>query len=169
MTTTRRLLTLTTIAFAGLLLSACSDTTTETERDESGEVTERNDDASVFEIKVGDCYDLPDDSGSAETTEVQTITAVPCGDPHEAEAYHEVELEDGDFPGDDAIQTETANACGPAFDTFVGLAYEDSTLDIYQLFPTEDTWEQLDDRLISCLIYDPSNPEVTGTLAGAAR
>ena len=92
MTTTRRLLTLTTIAFAGLLLSACSDTT-----------------------------------------------------------------------------TETANACGPAFDTFVGLAYEDSTLDIYQLFPTEDTWEQLDDRLISCLIYDPSNPEVTGTLAGAAR
>ncbi|GAA1740658.1 septum formation family protein [Aeromicrobium alkaliterrae] len=168
MTTTRRLLILTTLTFASLLLAGCGGTT-ETERDEDGAVTETNEDASVFDVKVGDCYILPDSSGSSGTSEVDTITAVPCSDPHEAEAYHEVELDSGDYPGDAEIQAAVEEACAPAFDTFVGLPYEESTLDVYQLFPTQDTWEQLDDRLISCLIYDPANAELTGTLEGAAR
>lgn len=116
MTTTRRLLTLTAIAVAGLILSACSDTTTETERDESGEVTERNDDASVFEIQVGDCYNFPDDS--ATSSEVETLSAVPCADPHQAEAYHEVELEGDEFPGTPAVEEQADAECLAEFETF---------------------------------------------------
>ncbi|MEG9227128.1 septum formation family protein [Aeromicrobium sp. Sec7.5] len=167
MTTTRRLLTLTAIAVAGLILSACSDTTTETERDESGEVTERNDDASVFEIQVGDCYNFPDDS--ATSSEVETLSAVPCADPHQAEAYHEVELEGDEFPGTPAVEEQADAECLAEFETFVGAAYDTSTLEFTYLAPTEASWDQLDDRLVSCLIVDPANPEVTGSLEGAAR
>ena len=167
MTTSRRLLTLTTIAFAGLLLSACSGTTTETERDDSGEVTERNDDASVFEIKVGDCYNFPDDS--ATSSEVETLSAVPCADPHQAEAYHEIEIDGDEFPGTPAVEEEADAACLAEFETFVGMPYDTSTLEFTYLAPTEASWDQLDDRLVSCLVLDPANPEVTGTLEGAAR
>lgn len=167
MTTTRRLLTLTTIAFAALLLSACSETTTETERDESGEVTERNDDASVFEIKVGDCFNFPDDSASS--TEVAELSAIPCADPHQAEAYHEIEMDGDEFPGTPAVEEQADAGCLAEFETFVGAPYDTSVLEFTYLAPTEASWEQLDDRLISCLVLDPENPEVTGTLAGAAR
>ncbi|WP_229054784.1 septum formation family protein [Aeromicrobium sp. Leaf350] len=167
MTTSRRLLTLAAIAFSGLILSACSDTATETQRDEEGSVTERNDDASVFEIQVGDCYNFPDES--ANSTEVETLSALPCDQPHQAEAYHEVEIDGDDFPGAPAVEEQADAACLDAFEPFVGAPYDTSVLDFTYLAPTEASWEQLDDRLVSCLIVDTENPEVTGSLQGAAR
>ena len=171
MTTTRRLLTLATLALTGLLVGACSipgtTTESETERDDSGEVTECNDDASVFEIQVGDCYNVPEDS--ATSTEVETLSAVPCADPHQTEAYHEIEIEGDEFPGVAAVEEQADAACLGAFEPFVGAPYDTSVLDFTYLAPTEASWDQIDDRLVSCLIFDGENPEVTGTLEGAAR
>jgi len=161
--TTRRVLATTALGFVAVLLSACG--ASETQRDEDGAVTERNDDASVFEIQVGDCYNLPEE----DATEVETMAAVPCGDPHEAEAYHEIEIEGDEFPGAGVVDEQAATECQAEFDTFIGMPYDQSTLDFYYLSPTQDTWEQLDDRLISCLVYDPANAEITGSLEGAAR
>ncbi len=165
--TTTRFLPLAALAFASLLLAGCGGTTTETERDDSGEVTERNDDASVFEVKVGDCYNFPEDS--ADSTEVETLAAIPCGEPHQAEAYHEVEIDGDEFPGDSEVATQAEAECVTAFETFVGAAYDTSVLDFTYLAPTQQSWDQLDDRLISCLVVDTENPEVTGSLEGAAR
>jgi hypothetical protein len=125
------------------------------------EVTEAGT-ADVFTLRVGDCFDTVD---SEEVTEVP---AVPCGEPHDDEIYYEFTMPDGDYPGQDAIDAEAEAECGPQFDTFVGLAYADSVLDWYPLTPTEAGWNELEDRVVQCVIYEPS-VRVEGSLAGVAR
>ena len=143
---------------AGLLvvgLGACSD---EPERDEAGDVTEAGDE-DVFEIAVGDCMT---DSTAGE---VSDVPVVPCAEPHTSEVYHTFDVPDGDFPGDFTQATE--EGCLPAFQTFVGMAYEESVLDFTTLEPTAGSWAD-GDREIVCLIVDPAG-ETTGTLQGANR
>lgn len=116
----------------------------------------------VFSIKVGDCINDEGLSGA-----VDSVPVVDCAEPHDSEAYESVIMADGDFPGDEATTTQGDADCQAAFDTFVGVAYDESALDFTYLYPSEDTWAQ-GDREILCLVYDPAG-ESTGSLAGAAR
>src|SRR5664279_5866285 len=79
-----RVIAVTTIAAAGLLLSGCSllnQVTNTTQRDASGTPTAANANADVFSIKVGDCLN----DGTASGT-VTTAPIVPCAKPHDSEA-----------------------------------------------------------------------------------
>lgn len=161
-----RLLAVGVAAIAGLTLSGCSvidSLSNKTERDETGQVTEANEEADVFDTQVGDCI-----GATVLEGEVETLPQVPCSEPHESEAYYSEDLPDGDYPGLPAIEEVAGPACtGPAFDTFVGIAYLDSLLEATYLHPTESSWA-MGDREILCLIYDPAGP-TTGTLEAAAR
>jgi hypothetical protein len=160
-----RILAGATILAAGLALSGCSILNTITggvQRDDDGNVTQGNDNADVFSIAVGDCLNDADVSG-----EVQTVPIVSCDEPHDSEAYYSYIVADGAFPGDDAIADEAGFACVSAFDTFVGVLYEDSELDATYYSPTAESWSN-GDREILCIIYDPAGP-VTGSLEGAQR
>ena len=77
-------------------------------------------------------------------------------------------LAGGDFPGDDAINAAAEEGCIAAFEPFVGAPYDTSELYIAWYAPTQQSWEAMGDRIISCTITHPSGP-VTGTLAGAAH
>ncbi|WP_181158565.1 septum formation family protein [Leucobacter massiliensis] len=155
-------------AAAALALSGCSMLNGLTggsapERDaESGEVVERNDAADVFEIKPGDC--LLTEEGSFETA---SVPVVPCDEPHDDEVYHAFELPDGEFPGEAAIQERFAEVCPAEFESFAGIAYADSALEIWPFTPTEGSWAA-GDREVLCVVYDPA-AQTTGSLRGAAR
>jgi len=160
-----RLLAITTIAAAGLLLSGCSilnQLTNTTQRDASGTPTAENDNADVFSIKVGDCLNDATASGT-----VTTAPIVPCSKPHDSEAYKSILMKDGDFPGDEAVKTQADQGCADAFPDFVGIPYDDSKLSISYYFPTTDSWSN-GDREILCTIYD-DGVKTTGTLKGAKR
>jgi Septum formation len=147
-------------AIAGLLvvgLGACSD---EPERDESGAVTEGGDE-SVFEVAVGDCMNY-----GSSTGEVAELPVVPCTQPHDSEVYHIYNVPGDDFPGD--FTQITQEQCGPAFQQFVGVPAEQSTLQATTLEPTLETWTQADDRELVCIVMDPAG-NLTGSLQGAAR
>ena len=108
-----RLIAVTTIAAAGLLLSGCSligQLSHATQRDASGTPTAENDDADVFSIKVGDCLNDATASGT-----VTTAPIVPCSKPHDSEAYKSILMKDGDFPGEDAVKTQADQGCADAF------------------------------------------------------
>lgn len=158
---------LTAIAVASTLaLSGCSvlfGAGADAQRDEEGNVTE---DASIdiFALKVGDC--MPVSEGEAEISEA---SVVPCSSAHGEEVFFEFSAKDGDFPGRDAIMSEAETQCTPAFESFVGISYEESMLDWYPITPTEGTWESLNDRVTQCVVYDPNNEELVGSLEGAAR
>lgn len=136
---------------------------TESERDDTGAITERNDDASVFAMRVGDCYDdLPEG-------EAAVVTAVPCADPHDAEVYHVFEWEgdEASFPGTDLIQGFAADGCTDAFGSFVGVEYEESTLDYTVFWPNEGSWSD-GDREFVCLVGVPEE-KTSGTLKDAKK
>lgn len=145
-------------AVAGLTLTACSK---EPQRDPSGVITESAEGADVFSIKVGDC------TGDLATGDLTELDAIPCGDPHKSEAYAAITLDDGDYPGTEAVKTQADDGCSGGFETFIGVAYDDSELFLTSLTPTEDSWAQ-GDREILCLVYDDA-ADTTGSLKDANR
>ena len=152
---------------AALTLSGCSALTdfltpSTEQRDDTGTIVEGGD-TDVFALAIGDC--LTDDGG----TVVSEVPTVPCDQPHAYEVYAEVTMDAGPFPGDDAIDAKAEEYCIGAFEPFVGMPFDTSALYSSYYTPSEDTWTSLDDRLITCIIYDPENSAITGTLAGAAR
>ncbi|MFS0893921.1 septum formation family protein [Microbacterium sp. 179-I 3D3 NHS] len=128
--------------------------------DETGQVTESAN-IDVFALKVGDC------KMSSATGLIEAVDVVPCDEPHDEEVYHEFRMDDGEF-SEEAVDAATDGCIGDAYTDFVGVIWDESTLDVYPITPTKETWEQLNDRVIQCVISDPAGP-VTGTLKGAAR
>lgn len=165
----RRALVLAGTALAlTVALSGCSTIsnllgggTADANRDEeTGQVSESAN-IGIFALKVGDCK-LESPSGLLEDADV-----VPCTEEHDEEVYHEITMPDGEFSEED-VDAAGQECVGDAFTTFVGVTWDESTLDVYPINPTKDTWEQLNDRVVQCVISDPAGP-VTGSLKGAAR
>jgi hypothetical protein len=119
-------------------------------------------DTSAFAIKVGDCINDADVSG-----EVETVPIVPCTEPHDSEAYASIIMDDGDFPGPDAVDTAAQDGCLGAYEGYVGTAYDSSKFEISYYYPTEATWAT-GDREILCTLYDPAG-QSTGSAKGSGQ
>jgi hypothetical protein len=128
----------------GVLLAACS--------------------GNVFDLAVGDCFD-DGDMAVAGVEEVGDVPMVECSEPHDNEVYAVVTVDGDVFPGEEAIQSTADDMCLEAFDGFVGLDYQTSTLDFGWLVPTADTWAA-GDRVVACFVYRMDYEKVTGTLQG---
>jgi hypothetical protein len=153
------------VTFAALVavsLGACSDD--EPERDETtNEITEAGD-ADVFTMAVGDC--LPDQS--AALGEVADVPVVPCEQPHASEVFYSHIIDGEVMPDPPAMEAIVTEQCtGGNFESFVGLSYDQSVLEVSWLEPTIESWGS-GDREILCIVNDPAGG-VTGSLAGAAR
>lgn len=129
-------------------------------RDEdTNEVVEESN-IDIFSLKVGDCK-MEDPSGEISDTDV-----VPCSDPHDEEVYFEFELEGDEFPESTAIDAEGEAKCLPAFEEYVGAAYDVSTLALFWITPTQETWDQLNDRVVQCVLYSNDGAQLTGSMKG---
>lgn len=160
-----------TVGGAALALSGCSLVgglfPSEAERDESGQITAGNENTDVFSIRVGDC------TNDVDAEQIAAVPTVPCSEPHDNEAFFAYEVEAEEYPGEEAVLAEAGDRCVSEFDSFVGIPYEESVLDVWPLIPTEATWAE-GDREVICFIYalneDFTAPaQSTGTLAGAER
>jgi hypothetical protein len=144
-------------------LGACSgDDEPEAQRDESTNEVSEAGQSDVFEMKVGDCL-----SGDAPTGEVASVPVVPCAEAHDSEIFFSYTIPDGEFPTTEAMSAITDEQCLGAFESFVGLPYDQSVLEVTTLEPTSESWAQ-GDRELLCIVVDPAGG-VTGSLAGAAR
>lgn len=152
---------------AAMLMTACSS---EPDRDESGAITEEGE-LDAFSIKVGDCMAPEGEMDSlttegAEETEVESVSAVPCSEPHDSEAYHIFDMTEEDYPGTTAVTEAADVGCEAAFEAYVGVDYYDSTLGISYLYPSADTWS-VGDREIVCVIFSMDSELLTGTAKGS--
>lgn len=160
--TARRLAaSLAAIACAAVLAGCGDDDKATRDSDNDNEVTEAGE-ADVFSLQVGDCFN---DEGAGG--EISDVPAVPCEESHDNEVYHSFEVEGDEWPGDEAIATAAEDECGPQFETFAGISYDESVLDWGPITPTEGSWSQ-DDREILCIVWDSEGP-VEGSLEGAGR
>jgi len=114
------------------------------------------------ELEVGDCMPLVE---YGDVEEISELPVVPCDQPHTDEVYDIFELEDGEFPGDDALEEAAWERCVAQFEAYVGIPYEESVLDAYQYWPTKASWIRAGDRTVQCVVF--SYEDVTGTLRGA--
>ena len=147
---------------AALSLSSCSLFESGPERDADGAVTTAATE-SVMTIALGDCLD-----SEALGSYVTDVPFIPCGEPHDSEVYAQVELADGEYPGEDAVAKQADQYCYEQFPSFVGMSYEESALDYFPMYPLQDGWENAGDREVLCLVVSVDG-DVTGTLAGVAR
>jgi hypothetical protein len=118
-----------------------------------GEATAAND------LGPGDCF-------NTDGSQVDEVTVVDCGQPHFYEAFLNYDMSQGEsepYPGDEAVLDDADNQCRPAFEDFVGTAYDDSALYITVIRPSESTWGDGDRTVICVLNEENADTEMTGS------
>ena len=97
------------------------------------------------------------------------MPVVDCRAAHEDEVItRTVMAGPGKWPGDEVIETSAEAKCRTAFATYVGIGYDDSRLELDFWTVDPDGWRD-GGRTLVCLVYDPSDPTLTGALKGTAQ
>ena len=146
------------VGYAGL---AGQDNTT---RDSSGQVVEGGE-LGALRIRVGDCFVDP-----MEESTIEAVDAVPCTQPHMFEVYAAFNLDygtDDPFPAQSVVDELINDGCYSRFAPFVGLKFEESIFDFSELSPTKDSWDEVDDREVLCLISNHDGSMKEGTAKDA--
>ena len=104
----------------------------------------------VFTANPGECIDSIDPS-----------TMISCDDPHDREVFYTYNIDDTEFPGEEALQEEVRAECSAQFEAYVGAPYEESSFEVSSMYPSEATFSQAGDTEVICLL-DSAEP-VTGS------
>lgn len=140
---------------------------TQADRDGSGAIVGEGA-VDAFNIRLGDCFDDSSTSFGDGSQQVNDLPGVPCAEPHDNEVYAVINLTLPEFPEGDTIGEVAFDTCMTKFDTFVGNDYDSSSLDILTLYPTRDSWNQLNDREVVCAVYDMNSAKLSGSAQGLA-
>lgn len=150
------------VAGVGLLAGGAAAFQDDAVRDEAGVIQEGGE-VGAFRIQVGDCLQDP---GSGM---IESVDAVPCSDPHALEVYDSFEVSFLEWPGEEAVSEAAGQGCYDRFFPFVGMKYEQSIYDFSSLYPTKDSFEQIDDKEVLCLMSLYEGGTKTGTARNSSR
>ncbi|MGC5627534.1 septum formation family protein [Georgenia sp. Z1344] len=118
--------------------------------------------STVQQFEAGQCLDMSDATGG----QVSEIPEVDCEDEHTGEVYLVHTFDGDEFPGQTEVGTELETACADAFEGYVGTDYASSQYMVQLLTPTQETWDEADDRDGICIL-STSSP-TTGSAEGSA-
>lgn len=113
---------------------------------------------NVFSLEVGTCYQDP---GAVD--EVSDVETVDCGEAHDYEVFALFDLDDGDYPGQEAVGEAALQGCFLDFEQYVGRDYQSSELDMTWLIPTSDSWGD-GDREVVCTLFEFAGGQLTGSM-----
>lgn len=146
------------MAAVALALTGCSQTPTHKPISVTDGIT-----VDASGLTVGMCL-----NEEAATGAVGIAQKVDCAKPHFGEVMSEGKIT---LPGDTFDEAKVAELgneyCIKSFETFDGLRYDKSSLQMFPLVPTEKSWSA-GDRIITCIVYDQTQL-ITGTLKGSNR
>ncbi|KUH82075.1 MULTISPECIES: DUF4190 domain-containing protein [unclassified Mycobacterium] len=115
------------------------------------------DTVTATEVRQGDCLaEIPGD------TRVRTVQTVGCDESHAGEVFAVLQMPDGDFPGQAAIDAY-AEKCAPELAAYSPAAMTDDSVQLYVLYPTAETWAE-GDRAVTCVAT--LDPPRTGSIKG---
>lgn len=130
----------------------------------SGALTACSKDVAANDLAVGDCTN--DDLSGA----VGEVDTVDCAESHTAEVFAIFDIEGDDFPGTSEIQAQANEGCnGRRFEDYVGTPYTQSEIYSTYLVPTEETWNEADDRTVICLAVTQDGSATEGSVKDANR
>lgn len=116
-------------------------------------------DVAANDLEVGDCSN-EDLSGA-----VGEVDTVDCSEEHTAEVVGVYDIEGDDFPGTSDIQAQAQERCTQEAQDYVGSGTVPSDASLTFLVPTEETWNEADDRTVICLLL--SGSPTTGSVQDA--
>jgi hypothetical protein len=122
---------------------------------------------SPGDLAVGDCYDPIRDS---DDDALLAVIFVPCDRPHLAEVFGVQDIDGpatAEYPGDARVDDESVEICDAAFETYVGIDFDESELGYIYYAPTRRTWPA-GDRQVVCVVDDEGRP-MTGSVKGSRR
>ena len=135
-------------------------------RDDGGTITSPGS-LSVFDLQVGDCFDVDADTPGGNQ-EVDTVQAKPCSDQHVYEVFWVGDYPAADMPDEPTSMAWLQDQCVPAFEDYVDFAFEDSLYWVSTLSPTEDGWNG-GDHEFTCYLHNETATPLTGSARGAAQ
>ena len=156
------------LAIAGLILSlvwvgvfvaaALASNSTATRQASSGKITHRGD-LGVFALATGDCFDNPTD-----TKDIETVTAIPCTQPHDSQVFAKFDLSGGNnaYPAAAALNKMADTGCNSRTGS-IDKPKTTPGMTIRVLFPEQDAWAD-GQRTVSCLIVNPKPTLMTSLL-----
>ncbi|MEZ5491923.1 MAG: GYF domain-containing protein [Gammaproteobacteria bacterium] len=118
---------------------------------------------SMAYLTTGACFDDPP-GGYANS--ISGVRSVPCDEPHDNEVYASIEVELQDYPGNDFLDDYANTECIAQFEGFVGIDYDSSTLAVFPLYPTPESWET-GDRVVSCILYEMNLEKLSQSAKGS--
>ncbi|MGP4113103.1 septum formation family protein [Streptomyces sp. 4N509B] len=124
------------------------------EERENGDGAADGEEISVYDLRVGDCFDSGtglsefDEDGQAEE---HTVTRLDCATPHEAEAFGLLEVTGYDaYPGDQEMTAVAFEECADRVQPFVLDTWTlGSSVTFYFYYPQRSSWA-FGDREILC-------------------
>lgn len=133
------------VALALVIVGCGSNTSTGPSRDDDGRVISGGE-VEALDLQLGDCFNDP------ASAEIEKVDVVPCSTDHDFEVYHVFQLPDGEYPGPERLEEQWIQGCLPEFEPFVGASFDESVLDISAIFPTNQSWDDLNDREVLCSV-----------------
>jgi len=133
----------------GAIISQC----TSADRNSSGEIS-KSGDLNVTETRLGDCFvDMPD--VTAELTNISSVNAVPCSEPHSWQVFYKTNLLPGEY-SESAVIEASNQVCDSAVNALITSLSdlqlnEYRTADINIIQPTSTSWAK-GNRAVDCLI-----------------
>ena len=120
--------------------------------------------STLFHLATGDCFTSK--AGTAgRTVELDDVTTVPCAQAHDGEVFAVVThpAAKGDpYPGDEPVSDVAGSECLAQFQAYTGQAYDNSDLEVATVRPSRQSWEDRDDRQVSCIVYQ-QGAQLTGS------
>lgn len=125
----------------------------------------------VMNLSVGDCFTEAEMNTAMSGGEVSEVPVVDCAESHDSEIFFSHQITGDAYPGDEAVGVEAEEVCyGDNFTNFIGVSYAESEIYAAYLTPTQESWDQADDREVLCYVTTSTTGEtVTGTLEAANR
>ena len=122
---------------------------------------------NVFSLSVGDCFNGV--MSTYEHSEVGDVDMVSCSNPHTYEVYSEFELTGSSWPGLSTVVSRSEEGCWTRFASFVGIEYEYSEWYISTIYPSQDSWNKVDDREVTCFLGTEYDELTIGSARGTRR
>lgn len=115
------------------------------------------------DLMPGMCFVTPEDPAAI------SVTVVDCRTTHDHEVIGNTDLPGTDtWPGDDAVDKAAGEQCEKSFDSYVGVDYDLSELEIDYFTTDREGWEDGDHTLI-CMVFDPGDESLSKSLKGSAK
>lgn len=115
---------------------------------------------NVFALRPGQCFQNP--TASQSVLGVSYVTVVPCGTPHNAQAFVQFNATGTSYPGVESLKRQADTGCHARIRKNVQTSKIKATMTLHYLYPLDTSWAA-GHRTITCMIVN-AKPNLTTSL-----